>query len=942
MTDPTTFWLDKIRQHTQKIARLTSHIEFLGQCIAVGIAPKGLSLKLPTSGVPPEIRPTFEAFGIEASLQLTITTMLGYCRMRSRILQDHLLPLIKIMSFVNPLHTNLINVFINKAHLQLGQYRKQHLKKLSKLYLNHLHKGIPVAIQHINIHPQSTSSGALSSSILGNPPNIPPSCLPQTQHPTSTTHHRDNIGEVPKKPESNICNLSSRPLSDSEVSVLSKGLSFAPTPKVNHVALHEDIQAFCRRLRLQYFWNTIGKELECNTMDPIHSSLQSFKPPSDVDLKPLPASHPLEQFISQLIQKTSQPAFLNSLKPKRNMTHQEHKSLMNLKQDQTIKIMPADKGSTIVIMNAEDYYSEVNRQLQNERFYKKIDRDPTPEFSKKLKQFLKTNGETEGLTKPDINLLLPPKPRLPEFYILPKIHKEFHMPEAPPPGRPIVASFGSLTERISSYLDHVLQPIVQKIPSYIKDSYSFLEILSNIKLPPNPEHPVLIATIDVKSLYSEIPMDEGLAALEHFLNQRDPQSKPSTAFLTKLAEFILTMNVFSFRDQLYIQTRGTAMGTKAAPAYANLFMAKLEEEFLSSRTLKPLVWKRFIDDIFIIWTHGEQNLNHFLEDLNTSSSVSFTWHYSTEKSTFLDIDITHKNDSFTTSIHVKPTNKQIYLHHNSCHPPHTFKAIPRSLSIRAHRICNSFEKKEEYLSNTKRKLEERGYPSKLLDQRIIPPTAIWNPQPKTEPTHNLYLTTNFFFGIQKMNGILRELFPILSSNSQLQKIFPHLPTISYRKNQTIGSILSHKRSKPPTISKPPGLHPCQKSRCKLCSIVLEESSFSSPNNPNTYMCRGSSTCQTKNVVYELLCQKCSAFYIGKTITPLNLRMNQHRSSVTRGLDLPINVHAASHQATFDECFKLKVLRSLPPEANDTLVRLSEQAHAHVLGAYKAPGLNIYK
>ena len=46
------------------------------------------------------------------------------------------------------------------------------------------------------------------------------------------------------------------------------------------------------------------------------------------------------------------------------------------------------------------------------------------------------------------------------------------------------------------------------------------------------------------------------------------------------------------------------MGTRMAPCYANIFMAELEENFLSGYPYKPLANYRYIDDIFIIWSHG--------------------------------------------------------------------------------------------------------------------------------------------------------------------------------------------------------------------------------------------------------------------------------------------------------------------------------------------------
>ena len=79
-------------------------------------------------------------------------------------------------------------------------------------------------------------------------------------------------------------------------------------------------------------------------------------------------------------------------------------------------------------------------------------------------------------------------------------------------------------------------------------------------------------------------------------------------------EYILKENYFTFNDKLYLQKHGTAMGTKMAPSFANIFMGALEQTLLSSSPnhLIPLLWKRFMDDI---WTHSE-------ESFQSSSDIS--------------------------------------------------------------------------------------------------------------------------------------------------------------------------------------------------------------------------------------------------------------------------------------------------------------------------------
>ena len=73
------------------------------------------------------------------------------------------------------------------------------------------------------------------------------------------------------------------------------------------------------------------------------------------------------------------------------------------------------------------------------------------------------------------------------------------------------------------------------------------------------------------------------------------QSEPQ--IVMELAKLVLENNVFEFNNNFYLQKQGTAMGTKMAPSYANLFMGKLEEK-LKDKNIHT--WKRYIDDKFII------------------------------------------------------------------------------------------------------------------------------------------------------------------------------------------------------------------------------------------------------------------------------------------------------------------------------------------------------
>ena len=149
--------------------------------------------------------------------------------------------------------------------------------------------------------------------------------------------------------------------------------------------------------------------------------------------------------------------------------------------------------------------------------------------------------------------------------------------------------------------------------------------------------------LDVTSLYSNIPND-GIKACEHFLNSKPSNSDLSTESVGQLISTVLTKNHFQFNGDNYLQTMGCAMGTKMAPSYASLFMGKFEEDKLSDYHHQPLIWLRFLDDIFLIWQYSEKELLAFIKYLNGAHPSIITYKYSTEKATFLDVDISKNND----------------------------------------------------------------------------------------------------------------------------------------------------------------------------------------------------------------------------------------------------------------------------------------------------------
>uniref|UniRef100_A0A674IUK7 Reverse transcriptase domain-containing protein n=1 Tax=Terrapene triunguis TaxID=2587831 RepID=A0A674IUK7_9SAUR len=184
-----------------------------------------------------------------------------------------------------------------------------------------------------------------------------------------------------------------------------------------------------------------------------------------------------------------------------------------------------------------------------------------------------------------------------------------------------------------------------------------------------PENTIL-ATMDVEALYTNIPQKDGLQAVRNSI-----PDNVTANLVADLCDFVLTHNYFTFGDNVYLQVSDTAMGTRMAPQYAIIFMADLEQRFLSSRPLTPLLYLRYIDDIFIIWTHGKEALEEFHHDFNNfHPTINLSLDQSTQEIHFLDTTVLISNGHINTTLYQKPTDCYTYLHASSFHLNHTTRS----------------------------------------------------------------------------------------------------------------------------------------------------------------------------------------------------------------------------------------------------------------------------
>ena len=131
-------------------------------------------------------------------------------------------------------------------------------------------------------------------------------------------------------------------------------------------------------------------------------------------------------------------------------------------------------------------------------------------------------------------------------------------------------------------------------------------------------------------------------------------------------------------------------------------MDQYKTKFLETQILKPLVWFRYIDDIFFIWTHGGEKLKKFMEDFNSFCGDSkFTYEFDKDSTSFLSLKIIASNGKLATSLYDKPADCHRYLHYKSSYPEHTKRSIIYSQILRVDRICSQDSDFKKYSSKHK-------------------------------------------------------------------------------------------------------------------------------------------------------------------------------------------------------------------------------------------------
>ncbi|XP_072019690.1 uncharacterized protein [Amphiura filiformis] len=358
---------------------------------------------------------------------------------------------------------------------------------------------------------------------------------------------------------------SSRELSESENAILSKGMNFSPTPTSIPV-----------------------KELIAAT---------------EHGLKDLCEGE------ANLVRSDVLRVLKKAKVPQPNISQEEREALNSLKNDESIIVLPADKGRSTFVMDKDKYQEKMNNLLSEGDTYQVMKKDPTLSLERKIGKAISEFKEQNKVDKKKASHLTPKHTVSPRIYGLPKIHKE-NMPL-----RPIVSSINSPCYNLVKHLADILTPLSGKGTSYIKNSQHFVEKARQIPIEPGD----LLVSFDVVSLFTNVPIDDASKIIGDILRDDDTlknRTRMTSDEIVELRKLCLTSTYFKWQGKFYEQKEGQSVGSPLSPITSNIFMEHFETKALDTYLLKPVAWFRFVDDTFVVWRHGKDELVKFLSHLN--------------------------------------------------------------------------------------------------------------------------------------------------------------------------------------------------------------------------------------------------------------------------------------------------------------------------------------
>jgi len=466
-------------------------------------------------------------------------------------------------------------------------------------------------------------------------------------------------------------------------------------------------------------------------------------------------------------------------------------------------VTKSDKGNSMIIFYLHDYDTKVQNFIDSNNFNIEPT-DPTKKYQAEIRKVL--NHCTQTVTKNQIWKYVNMNPSPPTLKGLPKIHKTNI------PIRPIINWRNAPAYHLAKLIsDTITKEIPLPNTFNVKNTVQLTQDLQEISI---SEH-IHLASFDIKDMYTNIPTKTLPQILKLACNQTQTPKKLQHELIT-LLRTVLKQNYFQYKQQIYKQNTGLAMGAPSSSILSELFLQYIEHtkiyDILNKHSI--LGYFRYVDDILLVYDITVTNINTVLDEFNNVAQPMF---FTMEKEVnnqlnFLDITVKKANNSLHFEIYRKPTSTDIIIPHESNHPiEHKISAI-RYLQ----------DRNNTYPTTTNSKQKEQHIITQILQNNHYDHDILKKPKYKK---HNGEENTKKRWAKFTYTGKETRYITKLFRKSNIG--------IAYTTRDNLRHLLHHRQTN---------------------------------TTQNTY---------NRNGVYKLTCTECDKQYIGQTGRPFHVRYKEH-------------------------------------------------------------------
>ena len=564
--------------------------------------------------------------------------------------------------------------------------------------------------------------------------------------------------------------------------ILGRGLKFIPpTPVPKISTIDQSLDMFFRSLSIQHQFNSVSSSESTRFISQFYVPNKAWTPKLPQVLGDFKAKIRLE-----IHARFSRVKPLVNTKPPWYVS-----ALQELKNHPELRVIATDKNLGLAVIDNDDYKRLCLDHLSDNTTYH-LESRPAHEIKQAAFPELQDIVEFSKRQFKDIKSIdvfldksFDESTSVPLFHCLAKVHK------SPLKGRPIAGAVNWITTPISSLLSFTLRPHVQKLDHILRDSMDFITKCEGIEL----ESSDLFVSLDIVSLYPSMDQQHTILAV----NALETDDQNLHKFLVESTRSVLKNAYVEFDNSIYQQIKGMPMGTNAAVELANLYVNHwIENHPEFQRVAGHLIrlWKRFIDDIFMIWKGTRAELHEFLELLNSlDPNIKFTAEIHQQESVFLDVVAYRNENKLAFRVFQKPINKYLYITYDSNHPSHVKRAFIKGELIRYIRNSTCIQDFNQLRALFRLRLLARGYPAWFFDQ--VSSSILYEDRAKylqgaiekVETHRKVFLSLPFhpIYSVIGLKPILLDFWPSEPPFNGIQ------PVVAYSRQPNISDLVTSSR-----------------------------------------------------------------------------------------------------------------------------------------------------